>query len=126
MSLLSKILNYELKVFEEYLSNRKVFIEKIEKIETNNMNKNQLLIFIENIKNVIDPLKSSIHSMENFDQFDNSFDTTTFIQFYFLFESFFRKNLESLLDDELIDPRSSDPSDPSESSESLSGSSDSE
>ena len=119
MSLLSKILNYEQSIFEEFVEKRKIFIKKIEKIETNNMNKNQVLIFIENIKNVIDPLKNSIFSMENFNEKKDSFDLINFIQFYFLFEIFFRKNSGSLESDELTEILSESGSDELESSESV-------
>ena len=73
-TLKSKILNYEQDIFNEYISKRKKFIKNIKK--QNNFNDKQLLNFINDIKAVIDPIKISISSME--DYFSNvNFDKST-------------------------------------------------
>ena len=64
VTLLSKILNYEEDVFNEYQLKRNHFIENLKKINTNKLSKQQLLIFINDIKNIIDPLKSSMESID--------------------------------------------------------------
>ena len=65
-SLLIKILNYENKIFEEYISKRTLFLENLKIIKINELSKEQLLNFINDIKNIIDPLKSSICSIDDY------------------------------------------------------------
>jgi len=65
-SLLFKILNYENKIFEEYISKRTTFLENLKTIKINELSKEQLLNFINDIKNTIDPLKTSISSIDDY------------------------------------------------------------
>ena len=65
-SLLFKILNYENKIFEEYISKRTTFLENLKTIKINELSKEQLLNFINDIKNIIDPLKTSISSIDDY------------------------------------------------------------
>jgi len=110
MSLLSKILNYESSIFEELVEKRNIFINNLKKIETNNMNRDQLLFFIESLKGVTGSLKTSIHNIENFFEQNTSysFDTVNFIKFYLLFGNLFEIKPDSELLTELT-LESSDP-----------------
>ena len=65
-TLLSKILNYEEKIYTEWSLKRKELLENLKKIEINTLNNDQLLIFINDLKNVIDPLKTSIEHIDHF------------------------------------------------------------
>ena len=90
-TLLSKILNYEQEVFNEYLDNRKKMLKFIKKIEINKLDQSQLLIFIENLKNVLEPIKSSKCSIEELISFkkSNVINENQFILFYLLFGKLF-------------------------------------
>ena len=59
-----RLLNYENEVFNEYVSKRKILIEKINILETNKLDKSQLLIFINDIKDVLDPIKLSCANID--------------------------------------------------------------
>ena len=90
-TLLSKILNYEQKVFYEYLNNRKKMLKFIKEIEINKLDQSQLLIFIENLKNVIEPIKTSnvcVNELISFKK-SNLTNENEFIRFYLLFGKFF-------------------------------------
>lgn len=56
MSLLFKVLKYESEIFEKYQKNRAELLKFIEEIEINNIPKEKILIFINDLKQVIDPL----------------------------------------------------------------------
>ena len=111
MSLLNKIISYELETFNEYKQKRQLFLKKIKNVKLNNLNNDQLLSFIDDIKNVIDPIKSSIEFINIF--LENKHfkkDYNNFILFYLLFGDFFKESSElSLSDPELSDPELSDP-----------------
>ena len=102
-TLLSKILNYEQKVFDEYLDSREKMLNFLKKIEINKLDQSQLLIFIENLKNVIDPLKTSMSSINELISFkkSNQFDENQFILFYLLFGNLFFGGSESESNEEL-------------------------
>jgi len=61
-TLLSKILNYESSIFEEYSSKRKDLIDHIKSVS--NLDNSQLLIFVNDLKAIIDPIKSSISAID--------------------------------------------------------------
>ena len=65
-SFLSKILNYESQIFENYLSKRKDFLQHLKTIKTNELSKEESLIFINNLKDIIDPIKSTTKSIDDF------------------------------------------------------------
>jgi hypothetical protein len=91
-TLLSKILNYEQKVFEEYLDSREKMLNFLKKIEINKLDQSQLLICIENLKNIIDPVKTStlcVDDLISFTKNDHYFDQNEFMAFYLLFGKFF-------------------------------------
>ncbi len=77
--LLNKILNYEQKVFYEYLANREIFRKRLHQINTNTLTNNQLLIFIHDIKAILDPIKTSTDSIYHFCQ-NETFDDTTHLE----------------------------------------------
>lgn len=64
-TLISKILNYESTIFNEYKLKREKLIIFLEQIEINKLNNDQLLIFINDLKNIIDPIKSSTENIDH-------------------------------------------------------------
>ena len=64
MDILSRVLNYESSIFEEYSSKRKDLIENIKK--QNKLDSSQLFIFINDLKAVIDPIKTSISAIDHY------------------------------------------------------------
>jgi hypothetical protein len=60
MDILSKILNYESSVFEEYKHKRTMLLEHMKTINTSKLSRQQLEIFIHDIKSIIEPVKTSI------------------------------------------------------------------
>ena len=62
--LISKILNYESSIFEEYIMKREKVLYSIKNVRT--LNKNQELVFIHDLKEIIDPIKMSINSMDHY------------------------------------------------------------
>ena len=60
MDILSKILNYESRVFEEYTRKRTLLINHMKTIQTSKLSRQQLEIFIYDIKSIIEPVKTSI------------------------------------------------------------------
>jgi hypothetical protein len=65
-TLLFKILNYESEIFNQYLSKRKLLIENIKEININELSQRQLLIFINDVKDIIEPIKTSNDSIDYF------------------------------------------------------------
>jgi len=61
--LLSKILTYEQSVFDEYLSKRNLFLDHLKKTDFN-LNTSQASILVNDIKAIIDPIKTSISEIE--------------------------------------------------------------
>ena len=57
-TLISKILNYEQTIFDEYTAKRKKLIKNIKEKEKLDLNKNQILIFINDLKSIFDSIKS--------------------------------------------------------------------
>jgi len=93
-TLISKILNYEQEVFDKYLLKRKEMILRIKEIEINNLTNDQLLNFINDVKESIDPLKVSIDNIQFFIENKNFKDTTSFdtnkkLLHFLLFEYFY-------------------------------------
>ena len=109
--ILSKIVEYESKVFEEYSSKRSLFLEHLKGIETNNLTKSQLLIFISDIKAIMDPLKSSTLAIEHYftnTSFEkkNSINDTKNMLFYFLLSTLISESLDPELESELTEESS--------------------
>jgi hypothetical protein len=63
-TLISKILNYESEIFENYLESRKKLLTFINSIEINNLPEQKVLIFINDLKQVIDPIITSRENIE--------------------------------------------------------------
>ena len=124
-TLLSKILNYESLIFEEFILKRKKLIENISKLAL--LNKNQLFIFINDLKAIIDPIKTSTIAIDHYftnTSFENNESVleqeqlNKLLSFYLLFGLFSTEALETEVsesvsvsvsepDDSLEDPRSS-------------------
>lgn len=121
-TLISKILNYENEIFNEYISKRKKLIKNIK--EQSFLNKKQSLNFVNDIKAIIDPIKTSISSIDyyftnlNFDKNNTEVDISKILCTYLLLETYLTSSLDTL--DTL---ESSDDSELSEDSESLEDSS---
>ncbi len=64
MDILSRIINYESEVFNEYLSKRQKLLDNIAKIEIHKLNKKQLKVFVHDIKSIIEPIKTSISEID--------------------------------------------------------------
>jgi len=120
--ILSKILNYESSIFEEYSSKRKDLIEHIKTIE--NLDKEQTLIFVNDLKAIIDPVKISISEIDHYftnlnfknDKNKVSFEELNkFLLCYLLFDLRFGSDSTEALETEISESESS-----SESSDSLS------
>lgn len=131
ITLLNKLLNYEKSIFNKYITKRKLLIEKINSIETNKLDNSQLLIFINDIKDVLDPIKSSCenidHLLSNVDfknnkSFQSNKDILNIITMFYLFKDRLDLTLTSSEESDEIDETelidSSDSDSDSESSES--------
>ena len=114
--LLSKILNYECEIFNNYTTQRSKFIKDLEQIKINNLDNTQLLNFIDNLKSITDSLKSITAAMEEFNPLENNkINETQFILFYFLFGSrFFGTSSSELIEDVSLPELSESDSDSSE------------
>lgn len=102
--LLSKILNYESEIFCKYINQRLKMKKYIKQIKINNLDNTQLLLFIDNLKSVLDPLKVSTENMENFlknpYQKNENINQNQFLLFYLLFGNrFFEANSSELIED---------------------------
>ena len=132
-TLLNKILNYESTIFNEYKLKRKILIDKLSKIETNKLDKQQLLIFINDIKDVIDPIMTSSENIDhllmnlnfkNQKSFDNACALKNLILFNYLFKFFLDENsTEESVETELTESSSELSDSNSDSSSELSDSS---
>jgi len=95
--LLSKILNYENDIFNKFIQKRTNLIKNLENLKTEKkLDKTQLLYFINDLKCVIDSVKSTNDYIdEYFINYDTTFKLNTskneneFILFYFFFKDFF-------------------------------------
>ena len=64
--LLFKIIEYESNVFNDYLAKRTLFLKKLKEIRINNLDNTKLSILIHDIKEIIDPIKTSTQSIDYF------------------------------------------------------------
>ena len=89
-TLIYKILNYEKEIFNEYISKRKKLIKNI-KLQKN-LNQSQTLNFINDIKAIIDPIKTSLDSIDyyftnlNFDKSKSSDEISKMLFIYLFLE----------------------------------------
>ena len=136
--LLSKILNYENEIFNKFIQKRTNLIKNLENLKTEKkLDKTQLLHFINDLKCVIDSVKSANNCIDeyfiNYDttfKMNNSKNENGFILFYFFFKDFFfdtsSSELSEISETELSEscssPDSLSSSDSSSESESVSSS----
>ena len=66
MQILNTILEYENGIFQQYLLQRSKMLETIHSIRLDTLSKQQRLHFIHDVKSIIDPLKTSISSIDDF------------------------------------------------------------
>ena len=117
-TLISKILNYENEIFNEYISKRKKLIKNIK--EQSFLNKKQSLNFVNDLKAIIDPIKISIYSIDyyftnlNFDKNNTEVDISKILCTYLLLETYLTSSLDTL---DTLEPESSESSESSESFE---------
>jgi len=64
MDILEKILNYESHVFNEYIAKRQLMLSNLKKVKLSLLDKNQLDVFIHDMKSIIDPIKTSISEID--------------------------------------------------------------
>ena len=130
MDILSKVLNYESSIFEEYSSKRKDLIKSIKNMEI--LDKDQLVIFISDLKAIIDPIKTSIsaidHYFSNKDFTDkkslNDFEELNkLMMYYFLLRRTSFSELDETLEIEISDSVSDSVSESEPDSDSVSKSS---
>jgi len=105
MDILSKILNHEAEIHNQYTTKRTKLLEYIKQIEINNLNKDQLLIFINDLKAILDPIKTSISSMDHllsnkFFKKEDSLQDHSYLLFFLILKTFFVDSSDS---DELIE-----------------------
>jgi len=99
MDIISKILNYEKEIHNEYISKRQKLLSFLEKIEINKLEKKQLLIFINDLKAIIDPIKTSTESINflftntSFEKDKNSKENN-YLFLLLLFETIFSETSE--------------------------------
>ena len=99
-TLISKILNYEDEIFNEYISKRKKLIKNIK--EQTFLNKKQSLNFVNDLKAIIDPIKTSISSIDyyftnlNFDKNNTETDISKILCTYLLLETYLTSSLDTL------------------------------
>jgi len=65
-SFVDKILNYEKSIFDQYILKRNNLIENLKNLELKNLDNNQLLNLTSDIKLIIDPIKTSISSIDDY------------------------------------------------------------
>jgi hypothetical protein len=63
-TLLFKILNYEAEVYNNYKISREKLLNYLQTIEINNLSEEKVLIFINDLKQVIDPIITSQKNIE--------------------------------------------------------------
>ena len=110
--LISNLLNYENDIFNKFIQKRANLIKTLENIE---IHEHEKLIFLKNLKNIIDCVKSANDYMDNFNLEQTDLEIE-FIQFYFLFKDIFLTTSSSELSD--VSESSSESSESSDSSDS--------
>jgi hypothetical protein len=102
--LITKIIEYESLVFNEFIQKRTNLIKKIKKTDITKLNKEQLTQFVCTLKDIIDPIKNTNDSIENYlsetnSQLNKSLNTTLnesqFIYFYLCFKDIFFRQTNS-------------------------------
>lgn len=117
-NLKERILQYESKIFENYLNKRKQLIENIKNLQLIDLNKDQMNIFINDLKIIIDPLKNTTENIDHYlsnTSFKNNDSTERLSEMNFLlvlnhffFPNFLRGTITSGSESELSDSSDSD------------------
>jgi len=130
MDILSKVLNYESSIFEEYSSKRKDLIKSIKTMDV--LDKNQLVIFISDLTAIIDPIKTSISAMDHYFSNKNFTDKKSLndfeelnklMMYYFLLRCTSFSELDDTLEIEISDSEPDSVSESDSDSDSVSKSS---
>jgi hypothetical protein len=132
MNILSRILDHENEIFEEYQTKRKLLLRSIHGIDMNTLTQDQIYIMVHDLKAILDPIKICIHSIDHhisngsLTKSDSVTDyTETKLCLYLLLNIRFG-SFSSLENDETLETPESESSESlSSSSESLSSSSES-
>ena len=100
LSLKEQILKYELTIHNSFLEKRKKLIDNINGIDFNNLSNDQINIFINDIKMIIDPIKTSCENINyyftNLDLIKtDSIDSITELSKVIIFYNFFFRDLIS-------------------------------
>jgi len=64
MDILSKILNYESQIFNEYTTKRQLMLSHLTRLDMNTLGKDQINVFVNDMKSIIDPVKTSISEID--------------------------------------------------------------
>jgi len=64
MDILSEILNYESRIFNEYTTKRQLMLSQLSCLNISTLDKDQINIFIHDLKSIIDPIKTSISEID--------------------------------------------------------------
>ena len=92
-----RILDYTESIFNEFIQKRTNLIKNIENTDLSKLNKNKIINYINNLKDILDPIKNVNNSIDTFtslknqtcnNQIEND-NQTNFLIFYFLFKDFF-------------------------------------
>ena len=119
MDILSKIINYENKIFDEYCCKRNQLISHVKNMDLKSLSSSELNIFIHDIKSIIEPVKTSISEIDYYftnTDFKKSESIEHFKQIKFLYLLLFRlySTSESSSETEISESSESESSDSSE------------
>ena len=64
MDILSKILNYESRIFNEYTTKRQLMLARLSCLNIDTLDKDQINVFVHDLKSIIDPVKTSISEID--------------------------------------------------------------
>ena len=64
MDILSKILNYESQIFNEYTTKRQLMLARLSCLNIDTLDKDQINVFVHDLKSIIDPVKTSISEID--------------------------------------------------------------
>jgi virulence-associated protein VagC len=65
MEILTKIMEYEQKVFSKYTTMRSQMLKQLNEVNINTLSKDQILILINDVKAVIEPINSSTENIRH-------------------------------------------------------------
>ena len=65
MNILSRILDHENEIFEEYQSKRKLLLKNLRALEISSLTQDQVSILIHDLKAILDPIKMCVNSIDH-------------------------------------------------------------